>query len=145
MLKDVKGVAQRGTIKEVSDGYALNFLIAQGLAHQATPQKIAEFEAQKKVADAEHVARDNLAEAMLKKIAGTTVEVHAKANATGHLYKQLSPALIADALRASVGIQLAAEEIHVSAPIKAAGDFSVTIKRGNKTASVTVRVIGSAK
>lgn len=145
MLKDVKGVAPCGTLKEVSDGYALNFLIAQGLAEQATPQKIAEFEAQKRLASAEQAARENLAEAQLKKIADTTVEVHAKANATGHLYKQLSPALIAEALRASVGIQLSADEIQVSAPIKAAGDFPVTIKRANKTAAITIRVIGGAK
>ena len=40
-LKDVGGVGQRGSIKEVSDGYAMNFLIAQGLAVQATPEKVA--------------------------------------------------------------------------------------------------------
>jgi len=40
-LKDVGGVGQRGTIKDVSDGYALNALIPKGLAVQATPDKIA--------------------------------------------------------------------------------------------------------
>ena len=38
-LKDVGGVGQRGTIKDISDGYAQNFLIPNGLAEQATAEK----------------------------------------------------------------------------------------------------------
>ena len=49
-LKDVKGVGQRDALKDVSDGYALNFLIPQGLAVQATPDKIAAHEVQKQKA-----------------------------------------------------------------------------------------------
>jgi hypothetical protein len=48
--KDVGGVGQRGTIKDVSDGYALNFLIPQGLAEQATPEKIATHQKNQKIA-----------------------------------------------------------------------------------------------
>ena len=39
--KDVGGVGVRGTVKDVSDGYAQNFLIARGLAEQATTEKLA--------------------------------------------------------------------------------------------------------
>lgn len=145
MLKDVKGVAQRGTIKEVADGYALNFLIAQGLAHQATPQKIAEFEARKKIENAENVARESLIVAMLKKIDGTTIEVAARANESGHLYKQLSPSLIAQAIRTTGGVDIPEQAIIMNAPIKAVGDSPVTIRLGAKAASITVRVIGVAK
>ena len=35
-LKDVKGTAKKGEIKEVSDGYARNFLLAKGLAKKAS-------------------------------------------------------------------------------------------------------------
>ena len=145
MLKDVKSVGQRGTIKEVSDGYALNFLIAQGLAEQATPQKLVEFEARKKIASAENAARENLITALLKKIDGTTIEVAARANESGHLYKQLSPSLIAAAIRTTGGVDIPEEAISVTAPIKATGDSPVVIKLGAKSASITVRVVGAAK
>lgn len=145
MLRDVKGVAQRGTIKEVSDGYALNFLIAQGLAHQATPQKIAEFEARKKTESAEQAARESLLAAMLKKIDGTTIEVAARANESGHLYKQLSPALITAAIRTTGGVDIPEDAIKTSAPVKAIGDASVAIRLGKQSATITVRVVTSAK
>lgn len=38
LLKDVGGVGQHGEIKDVADGYAMNFLIGRGLAQQATPE-----------------------------------------------------------------------------------------------------------
>ena len=40
-LKDVAKVGQHGKMKDVADGYALNFLIPRGLAIQATPDKVA--------------------------------------------------------------------------------------------------------
>ena len=40
LLKDVKNVGKANEIKEVSDGYARNCLIKQGLAEEATAVKI---------------------------------------------------------------------------------------------------------
>jgi large subunit ribosomal protein L9 len=41
-LKDVKGTARRGEIREVSDGYAKNFLLPKGIAEPATGKAIGE-------------------------------------------------------------------------------------------------------
>ncbi|MFV0480153.1 MAG: 50S ribosomal protein L9 [Anaerorhabdus sp.] len=40
LLSDVKKVGKKGEVKEVADGYARNFLIAQGLAVQATSKSM---------------------------------------------------------------------------------------------------------
>lgn len=39
-LKDVKNQGRKGEIKEVSDGYAINFLIKKGLAVKETPTSL---------------------------------------------------------------------------------------------------------
>ena len=44
MLKDVGGIGRKNQIIEVADGFALNSLIPQGKAAQATAAKIAEVE-----------------------------------------------------------------------------------------------------
>ena len=46
-LKDVKGTAKKGEMKEVSDGYARNFLIPKGVAKEATASSINDLNQQK--------------------------------------------------------------------------------------------------
>lgn len=40
LLQDVKGQGKQGEIKEVSEGYARNFLFPRKLAEEATPQAL---------------------------------------------------------------------------------------------------------
>ncbi len=42
--QDVKGSGKKGEIKNVSDGYARNFLITKGLAVEATPKNLSDLE-----------------------------------------------------------------------------------------------------
>ena len=50
-LKDVKGTAKKGEIKEVAEGYGRNFLIKNGYAKEATNQAISELQGQKRLAE----------------------------------------------------------------------------------------------
>ena len=47
LLKDVKGSGKKGEIVNVSDGYARNFLLKQGLAKEATSAALNENKQQK--------------------------------------------------------------------------------------------------
>ncbi len=47
-LKDVPRVGKKDDIKEISDGYAVNFLFPRKLAETATPQAIARLELHQK-------------------------------------------------------------------------------------------------
>lgn len=142
-IKDVKGVGQRGTVKEVSDGYALNFLIAQGLAQQATEQKIAQFQSEQQKQSA--VAAEKAREwgALAEKIETTTITVSARANATGHLYQQLSPEMIVSALTKEFKTDIPLDAIVINAPIKSVGEASAAVKLGNRTATFTINVVGT--
>ena len=98
-LKDVGGVGVRGAIKDVADGYALNFLIPRKLAEQATADKVARVQAEMKITAASEAERKAKGSAWAKELDGKSVVVVAKANEKGHLYKQLSPDAVADMIK----------------------------------------------
>lgn len=98
MIRDVGGVGQRGKVVNVSDGHALNYLIPNGFAVQATPEKVAELE-RKNAIDAErNAARDKEVAAKLKDLDGKKVVIKVKANDQGHLFKKVKKDDVVDAL-----------------------------------------------
>jgi large subunit ribosomal protein L9 len=137
-LKDVGGVGVRGTVKDVSDGYALNFLIPHKLAEQATSDKVAAFEVRRAAELASQLAREAQGSASAKRLDGSTVTVEAKANEKGHLYKQLSSDVIVLAIKKEYGIELAPDSIISDGHIKEVGESKATIKIGKHTARITV-------
>ena len=44
LKQDVNKIGRKGELLDVSDGYARNFLIARGLAEEATPGRLREME-----------------------------------------------------------------------------------------------------
>ena len=137
-LKDVGGVGVRGTVKEVADGYALNFLIPRKLAQQATPDIVSKVQAQMKAIatlDAERHAKGG---EHARRIEGAAIVVLAKANEKGHLYKQLSADVVAAALKKDHGIDVPPESIVFEKPVKEVGDSRATIKFGGNAAHVII-------
>ena len=55
-IKDVKGQGKKGEIKEVKDGYGMNYLIKNNYAVQATNQSVNRLKKEK----AEHALEENL-------------------------------------------------------------------------------------
>ena len=141
-LKDVGGVGARGTIKEVADGYALNFLIPRKLAEQATPDKVAKVQTEMKAAAAKEAERTAQGSAHAKKLDGASVTVEAKTNEKGHLYKQLSADVVALAIKKEYGIEISADAIHFADHIKEVGESKAEVKFGTHTAKITVSTKG---
>ena len=139
-LKDVGGVAPRGTIKDVADGYALNFLIPRKLAEQATADKVARVQAEMKVTAASEAERKAKGSAWAKQLDGKTVIVSAKANDKGHLYKQLSSDIVAEAIKKEFNIDVEASAIIFATHIKEIGESKGTVKFGEHTAHITIDV-----
>jgi large subunit ribosomal protein L9 len=138
MLKDVAKVGQHGQIKDIADGYALNFLIPKGFAEQATPEKVVKVQAQMKIiaaAEAEKSAKESQS---ARKLDGAAVTVEAKANEKGHLYKQLSTDVVAAAINAQQGIDVSSEMVHFSNPIKETGESKAEVRFGAHEAKITI-------
>lgn len=128
LLKDVKGQGKKDDVIEVSDGYARNFLLKNGLAKEATATNLNSVNIAKKAE--EHRKAVEKAEAMelAKKISAVSVVVKIKVGETGKLFGALNTQAIADALKAQHNIDIDKKKIVLADPIKSIGVYTVTIK-----------------
>ena len=140
--KDVGGVGQRGTIKEVSDGYALNFLIPQGLAVQATDDKVAAYKKSQKAAEAESAAREKENAELALRLNGAKFALQVRSNERGNLYKQLDTATVIAEIKKVFGAEIPPSAILINAAIKSVGEHEISIKLGASNAKVTLLVKG---
>jgi large subunit ribosomal protein L9 len=134
-LKDVANVGYKYDVKNVADGYALNFLIPQKLAELATDRKIREIEIKKHQKDEEYEVQHDLLLKNLKALGGASVEMSAKANEKGHLFKGIHVEEIAEELRKQDHIDLKPEHIQLEHPIKEIGEFDITAKVSKDSAT----------
>ena len=143
-MSDVKSLGTTGTVVEVADGYARNFLLPRGLAAEASKGSLALLEQQRKAKarrDAEAVAD---AEALGKQLEGLQLSVPVKAGGNGRLFGAITNANVADAIHAALGVEVDRHKIDVPDNIKSLGSYPVEIKLGkNVVAKTTVKVIAA--
>ncbi|GAB2025911.1 50S ribosomal protein L9 [Lactovum odontotermitis] len=142
-LQDVKGKGKKGEIKEVSDGYAQNFLIKKNLAQAATNSAVSTLEAQKKAKARDDA--DALADAQLLKLQledkNVVIELKEKVGADSRLFGAINSKKVADAINAQYGLKLDKHKIMLDNPLKALGERVVPIRiHPEVTANVRVRV-----
>jgi large subunit ribosomal protein L9 len=144
LMSDVKSLGTTGTVVEVADGYARNFLLPRGLAAEASKGSLALLEQQRKAKarrDAEAVAN---AEALGKQLEELQVTVPAKAGGNGKLFGAVTNANVAEAIRAALGVEIDRHKIEVPDNIKSLGSYPVEIRLGkNLVAKTTVKVVAA--
>ena len=140
LLQDVKGQGKKGTLVNVSDGYARNFLFPKNLAKEANAGAMAELNS-KAAAAAFHYEEDKAAaKALAEKISGTRVEIKAKAGANGKLFGSITSKEIAAERNKLLGTSIDKKKLTVS-DIKNYGEYTATVKLFTDiTASFTVVV-----
>lgn len=127
-LQDVKGTAKKGEVKEVSDGYARNFLIGKGLAVEATAKNLSDLAGKKaseqhKVDVARQEALDNAAA-----VKGKQVTLKCKAGQGGKLFGSVTGGNVADAVKEQLGVSIDKKKISLSSEIKAFGTYTAELK-----------------
>ena len=145
-LKDVPNVALSGEIKEVSDGYARNFLIPLKNAVAATPDVQRQYEArqraEKKLAAEQEASLRKLAE----QLEGKIVPIKAKTGGGTKLYGSITSADVAAGLLEITGIDVDKRKIEMPDAIRQIGTHEVIIKLGRDFAPrIKVEVSGEEK
>lgn len=140
MLKDVVGVGQKGTIQNVSDGFAMNRLLPGRLAEMVTPEKLKALKIAEKSRVESEKMHEALSEATARQLQDAKVTVRVNANEQGHLYEHLPSIAIAERIQKELGISVPPKAIQVQEPIKTIGRTNVHILLGKKTALLAVFV-----
>ena len=138
---DVKGQGKKGEMKEVSIGYARNYLIPRGLASEATTDNINALKLKEKAKAAQMAREKAEAEENAKKLEGIQVIIRAKAGSSGKLFGAVTSQEISDALKEQHGIDIEKNKIIQADPIKTFGSYQVKAKLGyevNGTVNVLV-------
>ena len=141
---DVRGQGKKGEMKEVSDGYARNYLLPRKLASEATPDMLNAFKLKEKAKKAQMAREKAQAEENAKRLEGVVVKISARAGQGGRLFGAITSQEISDALREQHGIELEKNKIVQAEPIKQFGSFEVKAKLGYEV-SGTINVLVTEK
>jgi large subunit ribosomal protein L9 len=126
-LKDVKGQGKKGEVKEISEGYAQNFLIPRGLVRLATDGNVKTLELQN-LSEQKRKAQEKAdAEALGKTLEETAVIIKAKSGEGGRLFGAITSKQIAEALE-KMSFKVDKRKIELHDPIRSLGTMHVVIK-----------------
>ena len=128
--QDVRGQGRKGELKEVSVGYARNYLLPRGLATEATADNINAFKLKEKAKAAQAAREKAQAEEYAKKLGGVQVVIRAKAGSGGKLFGAVTSEAISKALKEQFDIDIEKNKIVQAEPIKAFGSYTVKAKLG---------------
>src|SRR5215813_13596028 len=127
LLDDVTKVGRRGEVRDVSDGYARNFLIPKRLALSATAGNLNNLEHIKKQQEAKADRVKTDAESLRARIEALTYEERRQASEEGKLFGSVTSQHIAEFLNQQ-GIRTDRRRLHLDEPIKTLGETSVDIR-----------------
>ncbi len=125
---DVKGLGQANEVKNVSEGYARNYLIPRGLAIPATKESlewVAREQEQTRTLAGQQRAR---AEALAARIKEKPLHFKVKAGETGRMYGSITSKDIAEALGEMLNTEFDKRMIELEHPIRQTGVHLVEIK-----------------
>ena len=127
LLDDVAKVGRRGEVRDVSDGYARNFLIPKKLALSASAGNMKNLEHIKVQANAKADRVKSDAEALRQRIESISLEERRQASEEGKLFGSVTSQDIVDFLDKH-GVKVERRRVHLDEPIKTLGETSVPIR-----------------
>ncbi len=128
LLEDVAGAGKAGEIKDVSKGYAKNFLLPRGLALIATPAvtKQVESRLERKKLE-ESVDREELVE-LAQQVEGKEIHLKARLGGGERLFGSITAADVAEELGRAIGSVIHKKKIDMEKPFHQTGSYEVAVK-----------------
>ncbi|MCX6761903.1 MAG: 50S ribosomal protein L9 [Candidatus Moranbacteria bacterium] len=126
LLRDVKNLGKKGELKNVSDGYARNFLFAKKLAEVATKESVARVEAQRKKEKTVELENLEKTKKLAAELKDKLIEIKAKGKEEGKLFGSISAKDVAGEI-SKLGFTVSEKSIIMDAHIKEVGEYEIKI------------------
>jgi large subunit ribosomal protein L9 len=126
LIQSVDHLGKQGDVVTVKRGYALNYLLPQGLATVATNHHKRMVEKHRARLNEIEKARLATLRQLSESIAKQSVTIEANANEEGHLYGSVNANEIAVALKAA-GFHITTDQVRLEGPLKELGLYTVKI------------------
>lgn len=141
LLGEIKGKGGEGDVIDVAQGYAENYLFPKKLAVAATKGNLKQLdERRNNIAKREAVRIEN-ANALKETLEGKQVTVDATVGDEGILFGSVTAAMIADAIKDQLDVEIDRKRVELGKPIKVAGAHQVDVSLYREIrATVTVLV-----
>lgn len=145
LLQNVANLGQSGEIKNVSLGYFRNFLLPKKLAQTASPQAIAQIQAQTKKQKLDTQKKERAQTGLSTQIAEKTFVIKKKATEQGNLYagidsKEIAQAIIAKFKTPKAEKIISGKNILLDKKIKKIGEYEATVKLDKNKIKIKVKI-----
>jgi len=132
LLQNVSNIGQKYDVKEVSNGYARNFLFPKKLAEIATDKAIKNIEVLKKAHDTEIKIQKDLLVKNIEDLSDVVIEMKEKANEKGHLFAGVHKDEIVEEIKKQTQLDIHPDFIQLKEPIKEIGEHDIVVEAEGK-------------
>ncbi len=145
LVHSVEHLGAQGDVVEVRPGYAVNYLLPQGLATIASEHHKRMVEKHRAQLEAIEKARIAGLKNLAAELGRQSITIEANANDEGHLYGSVGAPDVANALKRN-NFHIAADQVRLKGPLKELGLYTVAIHLGQDVeAEIKVWVVPSVE
>jgi large subunit ribosomal protein L9 len=125
--KDVDKIGRAGSVVQVKEGFARNFLFPHNLAKPATVSSLKKLEQEQKDRSTQYAKAKETAESIQQRLSAVSITIPALTQGEEKLYGSIHAHEIAEALKAE-GFSVEKSLIDLAEPIKSLGIYEVPVK-----------------
>ncbi len=127
LMKDVDKVGRAGSVVQVKEGFARNFLFPHNLARPATQESLKKLELEKQAKLAQSAKQQEEAQAVKQRLSSVSLTITALTQEDEKLYGSIHAQEIAEALQ-NEGFAIDKSMVELAEPIKALGIYEIPVK-----------------
>jgi len=127
LIQKIEKLGNRGDVKNVSSGYARNFLMPNKMAVLATVKNLKDLESQKELEAKQAEEELHLYQEIASQMDGLELEILAKTGDDGKLFGSINAQKISEALKTK-GFDINKDQIKLENQIKEIGEYDVSLE-----------------